>query len=35
VAGPKGAIDGTYQSYTIAANDQITAALTHAASQAA
>jgi multidrug efflux pump len=26
VAGPKGALDGTHQSYTIAANDQITAA---------
>jgi multidrug efflux pump len=26
VAGPKGAFDGTHQSYTIAANDQITAA---------
>jgi multidrug efflux pump len=26
VAGPKGSLDGTHQSYTIAANDQITAA---------
>jgi multidrug efflux pump len=26
VAGPKGSIDGTFQSYTIAANDQITSA---------
>ena len=26
VAGPKGALDGTHQSYTISANDQITAA---------
>ena len=26
VAGPKGALDGTHQSYTIAANDQISAA---------
>ncbi len=26
VAGPKGALDGTHQAYTIAANDQITAA---------
>src|SRR4029077_12843417 len=26
VAGPKGALDGAHQSYTIAANDQITAA---------
>jgi multidrug efflux pump len=26
VAGPKGSIDGTYQSYTIASNDQITSA---------
>jgi multidrug efflux pump len=26
VAGPKGALDGTHQSYTIAANDQITSA---------
>jgi len=26
VAGPKGALDGTHQSYTIAANDQITVA---------
>ena len=29
VAGPKGALDGTHQSYTIAANDQITAADTY------
>ena len=26
VAGPKGSLDGAHQSYTIAANDQITAA---------
>ena len=26
VAGPKGALDGAHQSYTISANDQITAA---------
>src|SRR5262249_24538824 len=26
VAGPKGSLDGTHQAYTIAANDQITAA---------
>jgi multidrug efflux pump len=25
VSGPKGALDGAYQSYTIAANDQIAA----------
>jgi multidrug efflux pump len=29
VAGPKGALDGAHQSYTIAANDQITAADTY------
>src|SRR5215510_1337257 len=29
VAGPKGALDGAHQSYTIAANDQITAAETY------
>jgi multidrug efflux pump len=29
VAGPKGALDGAHQSYTIAANDQITAAATY------
>jgi multidrug efflux pump len=29
VAGPKGALDGMHQSYTIAANDQITAASTY------
>ncbi|HSE11183.1 MAG TPA: efflux RND transporter permease subunit, partial [Rudaea sp.] len=29
VAGPKGALDGAHQSYTIAANDQITAASTY------
>ena len=29
VAGPKGSLDGTHQSYTIAANDQITAVNTY------
>ncbi|HET9716955.1 MAG TPA: efflux RND transporter permease subunit [Pseudolabrys sp.] len=29
VAGPKGALDGAHQSYTIAANDQITASATY------
>src|SRR5204863_7413655 len=29
VAGPKGSLDGAHQSYTIAANDQITAADTY------
>src|SRR4030095_10819272 len=29
VAGPKGALDGAHQSYTIAANDQVTAAATY------
>jgi len=29
VAGPKGSLDGTHQSYTIAANDQVTSAETY------
>src|SRR2546430_6770320 len=29
VAGPKGALDGAHQSYTIAANDQLTVASAH------